>query len=97
MLPIRELRGPVIATLVEETMKTGEMSLHLLVDKWLAPSSTVPARVTQFIHARGDAWRYVRVEAAQPTGVLAFFFFLHDDGSWCVFPPASKRPSMSTH
>jgi hypothetical protein len=94
---MRQIIGVVIAKSAEANMKTGEKSLRLLVDKWLAPSSTVPARVTQFIHARADPWRYIRVEAAQPTGALAFFFFLHDDGSWCVFPPAIKRPSMSTH
>nr|WP_240975431.1 hypothetical protein [Paraburkholderia aromaticivorans] len=65
-------------------MKTGEKSLRFLVEKWLAPSATMPARVTQFIHARGDPWRYVRVESSQPGGVLAIFFFRHDDGSWCA-------------
>ena len=78
-------------------MKTGEKSLRFLVEKWLAPSTAVPARVTQFIHTRDDPWRYVRVEASQPTGVLAIFFFRHDDGSWCVFPPATKRPAMGAY
>jgi hypothetical protein len=38
--------------------------------------------------------RYVCVEAARPAGSLAIFFFRHDDGSWCVFPPATVRPAM---
>ena len=39
--------------------------------------------------------RYVRVEALKPTGVLALFFFRHDDGSWQVFPPEAVRMMMS--
>lgn len=70
-------------------------SLRQLVDKWLAPTASVPARVThigRMLHPRN---RYVRVEAAHTTGTLAIFFFRHDDGSWCVFPPAAARPAMS--
>ncbi len=75
-------------------MKTGEKSLRFLVDKWLGPTSTIPTRVTEFIHTRSDSRCYVRVESSRPTGVLAIIFFRHDDGSWCVFPPAMKRPAM---
>ncbi|MFM0505942.1 hypothetical protein [Paraburkholderia caffeinilytica] len=25
---------------------------------------------------------------------MALVFFRHDDGSWCVFPPAPTRPAM---
>ncbi|MDB5837709.1 MAG: hypothetical protein JWR14_7539 [Caballeronia sp.] len=77
-------------------MKAGEKSLRCLVDKWLGPTATIPARVTRFIHTRSEARCYVLVETARPTGVLAIFFFRHADGSWCVFPPEIKRPSMST-
>jgi hypothetical protein len=71
-------------------MHTDEKSLRYAVDKWLAPTPAMPARVVRFcVRAR-----YVCVEALRPTGVLAIVFFRHDDGSWNVFPPQIKRPSM---
>ncbi|NPT59847.1 hypothetical protein [Paraburkholderia elongata] len=75
-------------------MSTGQMSLRLLVEKWLAPTPAIPAHVTRFSRTGTNQWRYVRVEALHPTGLLAFFFFRHDDGSWCVFPPCTERPTM---
>jgi hypothetical protein len=39
--------------------------------------------------------RYVCIEAEHPGGPLAIIFFRHDDGTWNVFPPQAKRPSMS--
>ncbi|SAL31447.1 hypothetical protein [Caballeronia humi] len=71
-------------------MHTAEKSLRSAVDKWLAPTPAMPARVVRFcVRAR-----YVCVEALRPTGVLAIVFFRHDDGSWNVFPPQIKRPAM---
>ncbi|MBN3818035.1 hypothetical protein G3N57_16100 [Paraburkholderia sp. Se-20369] len=66
-------------------------SLRMQVDKWLAPSVRVPARVVRFSRMPAQRRRYVCVEAAHPTGTIAIFFFRHDDGSWCVFPPAGGR------
>jgi hypothetical protein len=73
--------------LKEKAMNTGQMSLRLLVDKWLAPTPAMPVRVTRFSRTNSNRRRYVRVEAMRPTGLLAILFFRHDDGSWCVFPP----------
>jgi len=70
-------------------------SLRGLVDKWLAPTAAVPARVTRFSRMPLERRRYVCVETAHPTGTLSIFFFRHDDGSWCVFPPAGQRPAMT--
>jgi hypothetical protein len=28
-------------------------------------------------------------------GPIAIIFFRHDDGTWNVFPPQARRPSMS--
>ncbi|GAB2871235.1 hypothetical protein GCM10027093_03730 [Paraburkholderia jirisanensis] len=67
-----------------------EQSLRSLVDKWLAPS--MPVRVTEFSRTRTDGTRYVRVEAHSASGLHALFFFRHDDGCWCVFPPTSDLP-----
>ncbi|MFM0006237.1 hypothetical protein PQR57_35280 [Paraburkholderia dipogonis] len=76
-------------------MGTRERSLRVLVEKWLGPDLALHARVTHFSHSRRKRWRYVCVEADRPSGKQAMAFFRHDDGSWCVFPPEYKRPSMS--
>ncbi len=75
-------------------MNTGQMSLRLLVEKWLAPTPAMPAHVTRFSRTSTNQKRYVRVEALHPTGLLSIFFFRHADGSWCVFPPDTERPTM---
>jgi hypothetical protein len=81
--------------LKENDMATPEKSLHWAVDKWLAPTPAMPARVTRFCRTAMHRRRFVCVESLRPDGVLAIFFFRHDDGSWNVFPPAVKRPAMS--
>lgn len=75
-------------------MNATEKSLHWIVDKWLAPTPSMPARVTQVRHCGVDSRRFVRVEASKPTGLLSIIFFRHDDGTWNVFPPASRRPAI---
>jgi hypothetical protein len=75
-------------------MNTAEKSLRYLVEKWLAPNPAMPVRVIQFGRISVDKRRYVRVEAPAPSGSRAIFFFRHDDGNWCVFPPAIARPAM---
>jgi len=76
-------------------MNTTEKTLHWAVDKWLAPSTAAPARVMRCARMAGSGRRCVRVEALRPDGLLSFFFFRHDDGSWNVFPPAAVRPVMN--
>ncbi len=66
-----------------------EQSLRFLVDKWLAPGPSIPVRVTEFSRTRGGGRRYVRVETALKAGARGLFFFRHDDGCWCVFPPTA--------
>jgi hypothetical protein len=74
-------------------MNTAQQSLRSLVDKWLAPTAAMPARVTRFGRLNSNHRRYVCVEASHPSGMLALFFFRHDDG-WCVFPPSTNAPTM---
>src|SRR5580698_6225293 len=82
--------------LPEQHMKsTHEYSLRTQVDKWLAPSLSTPVRVTEFSRTRFGGRRYVCVETALARGSRALLFFRHDDGCWCVFPPASDRPNMN--
>ncbi|MGF6756567.1 hypothetical protein [Paraburkholderia sp. GAS334] len=81
-------------------MNSAEKSLRFLVDKWLAPTPTTRLRVIQFgrIGRIGcERRRYVRVEALAPSGSRAIFFFRHDDGFWCVFPPSIARPALTDH
>lgn len=70
-----------------------EQSLRYQVEKWLAPGST-PVHVTQFSRTRADRRRFVRVEMLQGAASKALFFFRHDDGHWCVYPPARKQDNM---
>lgn len=76
-------------------MYTGEKSLHWIVDKWLAPTPAMPARVTCIRRTGSRRGRVVCVETSRPGGVLSIVFFRHDDGSWNVFPPAAERPAMN--
>ncbi|TDN63201.1 hypothetical protein [Paraburkholderia sp. BL10I2N1] len=77
-------------------MNGNSISLHSLVDKWLAPTLSMPARVTQFGHTVSTHLRYVRLEGGTTTGQVSIIFFQHRDGSWCVLPPVSARPAMCT-
>jgi hypothetical protein len=76
-------------------MGSGDRSLRLQVEKWLGPTPATPVRVTRFGRIPSSRRRYVCVEAFLPAGALAIYFFLHDDGTWCVFPPAVERPAMN--
>ena len=66
-------------------------SLHYQVEKWLAPAPAMPVHVTEFGRTRMGGRRYVCVTTSSLGGARALFFFRHDDGSWCVFPPAADR------
>ncbi|HEX3380357.1 MAG TPA: hypothetical protein VHU21_11230 [Paraburkholderia sp.] len=74
-----------------------EQSLRFLVEKWLAPSPAEPVHVTEFSRTRTGGRRYVRVETSSEEGARGLFFFRHDDGCWCVFPPTADTPSLFGH
>ena len=78
-------------------MNIAEKSLRFLVQKWLAPAPTTRLRVVQFGRTGYERRRYVRVEALGPNCSRAIFFFRHDDGCWCVFPPSIARPALTDH
>lgn len=75
-------------------MVTVHRSLRLLVEKWFGSTPAMPVRVTQFGRMPSNRRRYVCVEVSRPAGALAIYFFLHDDGTWRVFPPEIERPAM---
>ncbi|KMZ12974.1 hypothetical protein BHUM_00658c [Candidatus Burkholderia humilis] len=70
-----------------------EQSLRYQVEKWLAPGS-VPVHVTQFSRTRVGGSRYVCVQTAQGAAWRRLFFFRHDDGHWCPYPPAPHQNNM---
>jgi hypothetical protein len=78
-------------------MHVAEKSLRYLVEKWLAPTPAMRIHVIQFGRMGFAKRRYVRVEASAPAGSRAIFFFRHDDGSWCVFPPSISPPAMMSY
>ena len=75
-------------------MNTVDKSLRRLVDKWLGDMPQRSVRVTGYGHCQRNKWRYVRIETLCSSGARALFFFRHDDGSWCIYPPATRRPAM---
>ncbi|MFM0326485.1 hypothetical protein [Caballeronia glebae] len=70
------------------------VSLRSLVDKWFAPTLSMPAHVTDVGRLLRNRVRYVRLEGRTSSGALAIVFFRHVDGSWSVFPPAPELPTM---
>ncbi|SAL78866.1 hypothetical protein AWB67_05343 [Caballeronia terrestris] len=76
-------------------MNSHASSLHRLVDKWLGPTQATPARVVRMTRSGSHPTRCIRVEVERPSGSLSVLFFRHDDGTWCVFPPTNRRPSMN--
>ena len=76
-------------------MNRSDRSLRVLVEKWLGDEDTRLVRVARFSRGARRSWRYVRVEATRGSATFAIVFFRHDDGSWCVYPPAIRRPAMA--
>lgn len=77
-------------------MSCRERSLRALVEKWLGREGGNTVSVTRFSHGADKRWRHVRVEAQRSGGAFVIVFFRHDDGSWCVYPPSIRRPTMAT-
>jgi hypothetical protein len=75
-------------------MSLADGTLRPLVDKWFGPTPATPVRVIRFGRLLSSRRRYVCVEALRAGGPLKIYFFLHDDGTWCVFPPALEHPAM---
>jgi hypothetical protein len=75
-------------------MSVRERSLRKVVESWLGAEAGNGFRITRVSRSRRKLWRYVCVESVRKDGAMALVFFRHDDGSWCVFPPAPRRPVM---
>jgi hypothetical protein len=75
---------------------SNEQSLRCQVEKWLAPAPAIPVHVTEFSRTRWGGRRYVCIETSSGDGARALFFFRHDDGNWCVFPPTADRWKLTT-
>jgi hypothetical protein len=75
-------------------MSARRETLRSVVECWLGPKPESRLRITRVNRSRKKLWRYVCVESVRENGATALIFFRHDDGSWCVFPPAPTRPAM---
>lgn len=53
-------------------MVAAEKSLHWVVDKWLAPTPSMPARVVRFCHRASQQQRYVCVQALNARTAVDF-------------------------
>ncbi|NRO99658.1 hypothetical protein GWC77_27830 [Paraburkholderia sp. NMBU_R16] len=76
-------------------MEKPERSLRFTVEKWLAMTHAMSARVTRGGRAGPNQTRCVCVEASTSTGAFAVCLFPQGDGTWCVLPPHVERPAMS--
>ncbi len=76
-------------------MGTGGQSLRWLIDKWLGLASGGSYRLARSPRKQSLSGRCVCLEATGARGALRVFFFRLDDGSWTVFPPAPKKPTLS--
>ncbi|RCJ03720.1 hypothetical protein DDK22_35825 [Cupriavidus necator] len=76
-------------------MQINQRSLRFLVEKWFDSSSFSSLRITRVLHSTLGRNHCVRVELPRTDNPVAVFFFRHDDGSWSVFPPETKRRSMT--
>lgn len=78
-------------------MRPEEKSLRWLIDKWMAPTLATPVRVTRYGRPNASSGRCVLVQSSGAARSLSIFFFRHEDGSWSVSPPVSKRPMMHAY
>jgi hypothetical protein len=81
----------------QEQVEFAEGSLRSLVERWLWPTQTAPACVTDFSRTAVGRTRFVRVETSRQERPVSFLFFRHSDRTWHVFPPAIQRPMMRFH
>ncbi len=56
-------------------------SLRLRVEKWLKPTDSKPAQVTEFSRMYPNQRSYVRADGLSPANSVGIFFFLYDDGT----------------
>nr|WP_241020199.1 hypothetical protein [Burkholderia sp. Ac-20345] len=74
-------------------MDTEKTSLRSLVEKWFAPTSERPLRVTRFGRMPSGV-RFACIEARRNAGPMTIVFFYHGDGAWRVFPPRADPLRM---
>lgn len=70
-------------------------SLRWLIEKWFGVQSYGTYRLTRSPRVHSSLGRCVCFESIGAGHAIKIFFFRHDDGSWSVFPPASKKPMFA--
>jgi hypothetical protein len=76
-------------------MTAGGNSLRWLIEKWFGSTSEASNRITRSPRVHSSVGRCVCFESIGAGGAMKIFFFRHDDGSWSVSPPASKKPTFT--
>ena len=80
-------------------MVAPELSLRVLVEKWLGAVSAGHLHVRAIRRIRAGRRRCICVEVERTSGfatnAFTLFFFRHDDGAWHIYPPETVRPAMS--
>lgn len=76
-------------------MTAGANSLRWLIEKWFGFGSEGTYRLTRSPRVHSSVGRCVCFESIGADDAIKIFFFRHDDGSWSVSPPASKKPTFT--
>lgn len=70
--------------------------LRRIVEKWLGTEFHFDLRISEACGIAGNRRRYVRIEVPCRNDGAALYFFLHDDGTWGVFPQEEPGLAMSS-
>jgi hypothetical protein len=70
--------------------------LRLIVEKWLGTDFPEDLRINEAFGVAGNRRQYVRIEVPCRGEGAALYFFLHDDGTWDVFPQEEQGIAMSS-
>jgi hypothetical protein len=64
------------------------------IEKWLGAGLASRCRLEDGDGKRRDSTRYVRIAVPDREQIATMYFFLHDDGTWNVYPQQDRRPEM---
>jgi hypothetical protein len=70
--------------------------LRRIVGKWLGTDFPLDLRIGATCGISGNRQQYVRIELPCRNDGAALYFFLHDDGTWDVFPQEEQGLAMSS-
>jgi hypothetical protein len=68
--------------------------LLAVIEKWLGAGLASRCRLEDGDSKCSNSRRYIRVEVPGREESATMYFFLHDDGTWNVYPQQDRRPEM---